>query len=197
LIPDLAYELVNMAEEGRAVWAAVSTEDPLFYGHHPMMEKLCRRNADRLNVIFDSVGWPGPEVNRGGCWAADWLLYHAIWSPNVMRRGLGLLRAAERRGKVDPLDVALLEDRILMLEGKPLQYGTQLEWDDNGVLNPLPIADPADVDVRRGAVGLDPLGEHIERIRAEAQTYGEVAPADRAARKAAVEEWARLVGWRD
>jgi hypothetical protein len=114
-----------------------------------------------------------------------------------MRRGLGLLRAAERRGKVDPLDVALLEDRILMLEGKPLQYGTQLEWDDNGVLNPLPIADPADVDVRRGAVGLDPLGEHIERIRAEAQTYGEVAPADRAARKAAVEEWARLVGWRD
>jgi hypothetical protein len=48
-----------MAEEGRAVWTAVSTEDPLFYGHHPMMEKLCRRNAERLNVIFDSVAWPG------------------------------------------------------------------------------------------------------------------------------------------
>ena len=54
---DLTYELVNMAEEGRAVWAAVSTEDPLFYGHHPMMEELCRRAAERLNVIFDSVGW--------------------------------------------------------------------------------------------------------------------------------------------
>jgi hypothetical protein len=84
----LAYELMNMAEEGRAVWAAVSTEDPLFHGHHPVMEELCRRNAERLNVIFDSVGWPGG-------WAADWVLYHAIWSPDVMRRGLGLLRAAQ------------------------------------------------------------------------------------------------------
>jgi hypothetical protein len=29
MISDLSYELVNMAEEGRAVWAGVSTEDPL------------------------------------------------------------------------------------------------------------------------------------------------------------------------
>jgi hypothetical protein len=157
LISDLSYELVNMAEEGRAVWAAVSTEDPLFYGHHPMMEKLCRRNAERLNAIFDSVGWPDG-------WAADWLLYHAIWSPNVMRRGLGLLRAAERRREVDPLHVALLEDRILMLDG---------------------------------AVGLDPLAEAIEEIRAKARRCGAQAPADRAARMAATEEWARSVGWRD
>jgi hypothetical protein len=155
-----------------------------------MMEELCRSAAERLNVIFDWVRWPGG-------WAADWLLYHAIWSPDVMRRGLGLLRAVERRGEVDSLDVALLEDRILMLEGKPLQYGTQLEWDDDGVLSPLPIADAADVDVRRGAVGLGPLAERIEQIRAGAQADGEVAPADRAARKAAAHEWARTVGWRD
>jgi hypothetical protein len=196
MISDLSYELVNMAEEGRAVWAAVSSEDPLFYGHLPMMEKLCRRNAERLNAIFDAVGWPAPDVNRGG-WAADWLLYQAIWSPDVMRRGLGLLRAAERRREVDPLDVALLEDRILMLEGSPQQYGTQLEWDDDGVLNPLPIADVADVDLRRGAVGLGPLADEVQRIRAEARSYGASAPADRAARRAAVDAWARSVGWRE
>jgi hypothetical protein len=168
----------------------VSTEDPLFYGHHPMMEELCRRNAERLNAIFDSAGWP-----RG--WAADWLLYHAIWSPNVMRRGLGLLRAAERRREVDPLHVALLEDRILMLEGRPQQYGTQLEWDEDGVLTPLPIADPADVDVRRGAVGLRPLADAVEEIRAEARRCGAQAPADRTAQREATEEWARSIGWRD
>jgi predicted nucleic acid-binding Zn ribbon protein len=65
------------------------------------------------------------------------------------------------------------------------------------VLNPLPIADAEDVDVRRRAVGLGPLAEDIEQIRAEAQSYGERAPADRAARKAAMEAWARSVGWRD
>jgi hypothetical protein len=197
LSTELSWELVNMAEEGRAIWAAVSTEDPLFYGHHPMMEQLCRRGAERLNAIFDAVGWPGREVIGGGCWATDWLLYHAIWSPNVMRRGLGLLRAGERRGEVDSLDVALLEDRILMLEGRPQQYGTEMDWDDDGVLSPLPIADPADVDVRRHAVGLGPLAESIEKIRAEARRYGDRAPADRDARRAAVEAWARSVGWRD
>jgi hypothetical protein len=197
LTPDLSWELVNMAEDGRAVWAAVSTEGPLFYGHHPMMEKLCRRSAERLNVIFDSFGWPGHEIAGGGCWAADWILYQAIWSPNVMRRGLGLLRAAERCGEVEPLHVAHLEDRILMLEGRPQQYGTQLEWDDDGVLRPLPIADAGDADVRRRAVGLGPLAEEVEQIRAEAQRCGESAPADRAARKAAIESWARSVGWRD
>jgi hypothetical protein len=197
LSDELSWELVDMAERGRAVWAAVSTEDPLFYGHHGMMEELCRRGAERLSEIFDSVGWPGREVIRGGCWAADWLLYHAIWTPNVMRRGLGLQRAGERRGEVDPLDVALLEDRISMLEGRPQQYGTQLEWDDDGALSPLPIADPGDVDVRRGAVGLCPLAEEIERIRAEARSYGADAPADRDARTAAIDAWARSVGWRD
>jgi hypothetical protein len=160
------------------------------------MEKHCRRGAERLTEIFDSVGWPGREVTGGGCWAADWLLYHAIWTPNVMRRGLGLLRAGERRGEIDPRDVASLEDRILMLEGRPLQYGMELDWDDDGALSPLPIADPQDVDIRRSAVGLDPLAETVKRIRAEAASHGERAPADRAERKEAVNAWAQSVGWR-
>ena len=84
-----------------------------------------------------------------------------------------------------------------MLEGTPQQYGTEMDWDDDGVLSPLPIADPVDVDVRRDAVGLGPLAESIEKIRAEARRYGDRAPADRDVRRAAVEAWARSVGWRD
>jgi hypothetical protein len=194
---ELSEELVIMAEEDRAVRAALATEGSLLDGYHPMMVELHRRNAERLHAIFDSVGWPGPEVIGGACWAAIWVLQHATGSPDVMRRGLGLLRAAERRGEVDPLHVALLEDRILMLEGRPQQYGTQVDWDDDGVLNPLPIADPGDVDVRRRAVGLGPLAEDIEQIRAEARSYGERAPADRAERRAAAEAWARSAGWPD
>jgi hypothetical protein len=189
LMNDVDYELVDMAEKGRAIWAYVSSEDPLFYGHHRLMEEPCRRNAERLNGIFDSVGWPNN-------WAADWLLYHSIWSPNVMRRGLGLMRAAERRGETESLYVALLEDRISMLEGKPQQYGTQLDWDSDGLISPLPIADAADVDVRRAAVGLGPLAVELEEIRAEARKHREVAPTDREERNAAVDAWARSVGWR-
>jgi hypothetical protein len=56
------------------------------------------------------------------------------------------------------------------------------------VLNPPPIADPGDVDVRRRAVGLGPLAEDVEQVRAEAQSYGDRAPADGADRKAAAED---------
>jgi hypothetical protein len=193
---DLAEELLVMAEEGRAIRAALSSEDSQ-YEYHPMMVALYRRSAERLNAAFDSVGWPGREIIGGASWAAMWLLHHAISSPDVMRRGLGLLRAAERRGEVEPLRVALLEDQILTLEGKPQQYGTQIEWDDNGVLSPLPIADPGDVDVRRRAVGLGPLADEIDEIRAEARSCGERVPTDRTAQKEAAEAWARSVGWRD
>jgi len=72
------------------------------------------------------------------------LLHTATSSPEVIRRGLQLLRAAERRNEVEPVDVAMLEDKILTLEGKPQLYGTQLEWDTNGELTSLPIADPQD-----------------------------------------------------
>lgn len=58
--------------------------------------------------------------------------------------------------------VAVLEDWILALEGKPQQYGTQFDWGNDGEVSPLPIADPADVDVRRRAVGLGPLVEDIK-----------------------------------
>jgi hypothetical protein len=193
---DLSEELVRMAETGRAIRAALSSKD-CQYEYYPMMLELYRRSAERLNAIFDSVGWPGRDLIGGASWAAIWLLHNAISSPDVMRRALGLLRAAERRGEVEPLRVALLEDQILTLEGKPQQYSTHLEWDDDGVLSPLPIADPGDVDVRRRAVGLGPLAVEIEQIRAEAQSCGARAPTDRAARRAAADAWARSVGWRD
>jgi uncharacterized protein DUF6624 len=192
----LSEQLVRMAEEGHAIRAALSSEDSQ-YEYHPMMLALYRRSAELLSATFDSVGWPGRDVIGGACWAVMWLLHNAISSPDVMRRGLGLLRAAERRGEVEPLRVAVLEDQILTLEGRPQQYGTEIDWDDDGELSPLPIADAEDVDVRRRAVGLGPLAEAIEQILAEARGYGDSAPEDLAARKAAAEAWARSVGWRE
>jgi hypothetical protein len=132
---ELCEELVTMAEKGRAVRADFVERRP--------------------NVpLSPDDGGALSAQRRAASWAAMWVLHHAIGSPRVMRRGLGLLRAAERRGEVDPLNVALHEDRILTLEGRPQQYGSQVDWDDNGVLSPLPIADLSDVDVRRRAVGL-------------------------------------------
>ena len=90
----------------------------------------------------------------------------------------------------------MLEDRILSFEGKPQRYGTQFDWDEDGLLDPLPIADPADVDARRRAVRLDSLAENVARIRANALRDGHQRPDNPAARHEAAASWARSVGWR-
>jgi hypothetical protein len=59
-------------------------------------------------------------------------------------------------------------DRVLVREGKPQVYGTQFrpidEWVD-GEPPVWPIADEADVERRRGEVGLRPLAELREALR--------------------------------
>lgn len=62
LTSELSDELVRMAEEDRAVRAALPTDDSLPVDRHPMMAKLGRRNAERLNTIIDTIGWPSREV---------------------------------------------------------------------------------------------------------------------------------------
>jgi hypothetical protein len=59
-----------------------------------------------------------------------------------------------------------------------------------------PIKDPARLDERRRAVGLPSHAEDFRRHRASAGRLGEPRPADLAARRRAMEAWARRVGWR-
>jgi hypothetical protein len=88
----------------------------------------------------------------------------------------------------------LLEDRIRCFEGREQIYGSQFDWDENGQMSPLPIADRENVDERRRAVGLDSLAERTAAIRAS--LAGEKCPADLASRRRDAEEWAFRVGWR-
>ena len=54
------------------------------------------------------------------------------------------------------LHITYLTDRVLVGEGKPQRYGTQLENKD-GKLTPYPLEDPENVDERRRAIGMSPL----------------------------------------
>ena len=194
---DLAQELLAMAAEDEVVRAELVADGSLFEGYHSRMAEVHRRNAKRLDAIIDAHGWPGRVlVGEDASRAAFLVLQHAIGSPAVMRRGLPLVQAAAMDGDVDPVQVAMLEDRILSFEGKPQRYGTQFDWDEDGLLNPLPIADPADVDARRRAVRLDSLAENVARIRANALRDGHQRPDNAAARQEAAASWARSVGWR-
>jgi hypothetical protein len=189
----LRQQLLAMAAEDAKVRAELAATGELFRGYAPRMEDVHRRNARDLLAIVREHGWPGPALVGEDAMHAAWIvLQHAIGEPDVQRGCLPILRAAAARGDATPAQVAYLEDRIAFFERRPQRYGTQFDWDAQGMLSPWPIEDPDGVDARREAVGLPPLADRIAQARKTAQ--GSVPP-DHAKRQAEMLAWSRSVGW--
>jgi uncharacterized protein DUF6624 len=190
-------ELLAMADEDHRVRAELAADGSLFDGYHPRMRAVHDGNAARLLAIVRQRGWPGKsQVGPDGARAAWLIVQHAIGQPALQREALDALRVAGARGEVPAEQPAMLEDRIRTLEGRPQRYGTQLDWDESGQLNPLPIEDRDAVDTRRLAVGLGPLEEAVRALRAAAAAEGQRPPDDWHARRRRMEEWLRETGWR-
>jgi hypothetical protein len=186
-----------MAEEDQQVRAELARDGHLFRGYHPRLAEVNSRNAERLQEIIELHGWPGRSlVGDRAARAAGLVLQHAIAYPKLMRNGLRLVGEAAARGEASRAEVAILEDRIRVLEGRPQLYGTQYDWDERGEMSPLPIEDPERVDECRLAIGLPRLAENTKRVREGARAAGEQPPADVRQRRQEAETWARMVGWR-
>jgi hypothetical protein len=129
------------------------------------MLEIDSRNTERLKEIVRRHGWPRPRlVGRDGADAAFLILQH---SPDLafQKRMLPLVRRAYRAGELQAWDYALLQDRVLVREGKPQVYGMSVDrWEGREpVLHP--IEDEANVDRRRAAIGLPPLSEYLEFMK--------------------------------
>jgi hypothetical protein len=198
--PDLAAELLAMAEHDRAVRSRLAATGELFAGYHPEMRAVHRRNGDRLAQITAELdGWPGFEaVGREASGAAFMIAQHDIAAPALMRRHLDLLRRAVTAGDAEPTGLAYLDDRIRAFEGRPQHYGTQLGWDDAGSFGVWPaLDDPGTVDERRARLGLPSLRDHlahaIDGMPAAEHTR---SPHDLARHRREAEAFAGSVGWR-
>ena len=186
-----------MAAEDLRVREELASTGALFEGYHPRMREVHERNAARLGAIIETHGWPGrSSVGEDAAESAWLILQHAIGIPSLQRRGLTLLKEAAEMGDVSPIHVAMLEDRIRSNEGRGQRYGTQLDWDEDGLISPVPIDDESNVDKRRAEIGLGPLAQEVQRKRRLAAESGEKPPADWHARQAEKHQWLRATGWR-
>jgi hypothetical protein len=185
-----------MLDEDTRVREDLAATGELYDGYAPRMAEVHARHARELEAIIDEYGWPGRAlVGDDGAHAAWVVLQHAIARPRLMRRGHLLLQEAVSRGEADPAHAAALEDRIRCFEQRPQRYGTQFDWDEHGRMSPLPLEDPARVNAYRREVGLCPLEERLEQVRAVLGR--ELPPADSQGRRRAALDWARSVGWLD
>lgn len=187
--------LLRLAHRDRETRERLAADGSLFAGYHPEMEAVHRANAAQLERILDLHGWPTAALAGEEGAEAAWLIaQHAIGLPAFQRRCLAELEAAAAAKQAPAWQPAMLLDRIRVFEGRPQRYGTSFDWDEDGLMSPLPIEAPERVDEWRAAVGLPPLTVSVERQRQ--QSASERRPADLEARRREMDDWAREVGWR-
>jgi len=192
----LCDALTALVAEDELVRARLAEDGSLFNGYHPEMAAVHRINADNVRSIVQQRGWPGnADVGRTG-WTALWrIVQHAIGDPDLQRSFLAHLQTFAGTAQDHPVERAMLSDRIAVFEGKPQRYGTQFDWNDDGVFAVMgSLEAPNTVDARRAEVGLGPLADELARQREVAALEGR--PADLPARQRAFERWLHESGWR-
>jgi len=128
--------------------------------------RLDEAHAMRLEEIIEEHGWPGRGlVGESASKGAFLVLQHA--GSAMRRKYVPLVREATRLGDLAPTLLPLLEDRLLMEADRPQLYGTQIIRGASGDAELRPVDDPARVDQRRAAVGLEPLDEYLGRFGIE------------------------------
>ncbi len=128
-------------------------------------------NTQRMKEIVEQIGWPTrSKVGRHASESAWLLVQHADHDRAFQKMCLDLMKA-QSAGEVSPANIAYLEDRVRVGEGRPQLYGTQFYADEAGHVGPKPIEDPDNVDERRKAVGLQPLSEYAHDVEQSYKEY--------------------------
>lgn len=165
-------------------------------GYNEEMEKLHNRNANILNDIIETIGYPTiDKVGKEASEAAWLVIQHSIGQPDFMRKCVELLEIAVNENKASPRNLASLTDRIAVYEGKPQLYGTQFDWDENEKLSPYPFDDLTKVNERRKTIGLNTLKEQTQIMRRRVKSENQLPPTDSKKRKEEYDEWRKTVGW--
>ena len=116
-----------------------------------------------LKKVLRESGWPSANRSDPDLASNAWLLaQHADRAPMVQECVLDLI-SQQRSTLREAQNYAYLTDRVRIGSGRPQVYGTQVQYDDvQGKASPLRLEDPARVDQRRAAVGLEPLADYLK-----------------------------------
>ncbi len=137
------------SKEMKSLWEVIDQKDSV--------------NLIKVKNILDKYGWLGADViGERGTQSLFLVIQHA--DPATRERYLQMMREAVKNGKASGGNLALLEDRVALEQGKKQIYGSQIGRDKGtGKYNILPLEDPDNVDKRRAQVGLQPLSEYVSQ----------------------------------
>jgi len=133
-------------------------------------DQLDFKHTEQMKKIVEVIGWPtisrvGEEISEQA-----WLLVqHADHDVEFQKKCLELMKAADE-GDVSKRNVAYLEDRIRVNEGRPQLYGTQF-FGEGSMYGPRPIEEPEKVNERRREMGMETLEEYKQALIEKFKQY--------------------------
>ena len=185
-------EVLHMMREDEAVREALASTGELFHGYHPAMEKVHLKHAQRMKDLVEEHGFPTQDkVGEEACIAALRLVLHAISWPEFMRAQEVILVDLAKANQVPKDYVAMLVDRIRFYEGRKQIYGTNADWDENGILRVTDVENETELNQRRASMNLKPIETLVIT-----PLDGDYHPTEPRKRQEEFLAWTHKVGWR-
>ena len=121
------------------------------------MQRIDSINQEAICNILDTRGFVGSDKVGNAC-AVFWLvIQHAPLE--LQKKYFPLFEQASRRGDISLENIAMMDDRIAMFEGRPQRYGSQIV---DGKLYQL--LDPDKVDQWRHEMNMPPLADYLMQM---------------------------------
>lgn len=118
-------------------------------------------NLKFATQLIDKYGWISPQ-DVGFLSAHSLFLIIQHSDLNTQKKYYPLILKAEKEGKILSSNVALLEDRIAVREGRRQTYGSQIYRDTSKNKKYVyPLVDFKNLDVLRKSRGLSPMKEYL------------------------------------
>ncbi|MEO8589818.1 MAG: DUF6624 domain-containing protein [Flavobacteriales bacterium] len=163
-IGDVEQQHGRNSHEMKELWRTINEKDST--------------NLVVVRRILDEHGWLSARVvGTTGNSALFLVIQHA--DITTQEHYLPMMRDAVEKGNAWGSDLALLEDRVALRQGRRQVYGSQVGRDsDSGDYYLSPLEDPDRVDERRAAVGLEPLAGYLANwnMTWDVETYKKELP---------------------
>ncbi|MCF6211012.1 MAG: hypothetical protein L3K24_10185 [Gammaproteobacteria bacterium] len=165
----LKNELIRLADEDQALIEKLSNTGELANYKdepHPEIKKIFERNTRRAKEIISAFGWP--TISSVGEKASDamyLIVQHSVLEPEFMQSCVPLLEEQIKNNEAKGWQLAFLQDRTLMQQGKPQIYGTQHDVNKDGIMEPYEIQNPETVNEKRLSLGLERLEEKTKELQ--------------------------------
>ena len=152
------------SKEMKSLWEIINEKDAI--------------NLIKVMGILDQYGWLGPDIiGEQGNSTLFLVIQHSDQA--TQEKYLPMMRDAVKNGKAKGHQLALLEDRVAIKQGKRQIYGSQIgTHPETQTPYVLPLEDPDNVDERRAKVGLSTMAEYLKlyQIKWDAEQYKKDLP---------------------